>query len=162
MGADRIVNAVAAYSKYGGPLVVIDFGTATTFCAISENEEYLGGTIAPGLKISSEALFEKTAKLPKVELEEPGHTICRNTIQSMQSGLVYGHVGMVDFVVRKMKEELRECTKSGKEPLVIATGGLATLIDQESSCIDYVDKMLTLEGLEIIYRKNKRENGRRR
>ena len=162
MGADRIVNAVAAYSKYGGPLVVIDFGTATTFCAISENEEYLGGTIAPGLKISSEALFEKTAKLPKVELEEPGHTICRNTIQSMQSGLVYGHVGMVDFVVRKMKEELRECTKSGKEPLVIATGGLATLIDQESSCIDYVDKMLTLEGLEIIYRKNKRENGKRR
>ncbi|MDO4351676.1 MAG: type III pantothenate kinase, partial [Clostridia bacterium] len=149
-------------SKYGGPLVVIDFGTATTFCAISENEEYLGGTIAPGLKISSEALFEKTAKLPKVELEEPGHTICRNTIQSMQSGLVYGHVGMVDFVVRKMKEELRECTKSGKEPLVIATGGLATLIDQESSCIDYVDKMLTLEGLEIIYRKNKRENGKRR
>lgn len=162
MGADRIVNAVAAYSKYGGPLVVIDFGTATTFCAVSENEEYLGGTIAPGLKISSEALFEKTAKLPKVELEEPGHTICRNTIQSMQSGLVYGHVGMVDFVVRKMKEELRECTKSGKEPLVIATGGLATLIDQESSCIDYVDKMLTLEGLEIIYRKNKRENGKRR
>ena len=144
------------------PLVVIDFGTATTFCAISENEEYLGGTIAPGLKISSEALFEKTAKLPKVELEEPGHTICRNTIQSMQSGLVYGHVGMVDFVVRKMKEELRGCTKSGKEPLVIATGGLATLIDQESSCIDYVDKMLTLEGLEIIYRKNKRENGKRR
>ena len=162
VGADRIVNAVAAYSKYGGPLVVIDFGTATTFCAVSENEEYLGGTIAPGLKISSEALFEKTAKLPKVELEEPGHTICRNTIQSMQSGLVYGHVGMVDFVVRKMKEELRECTKSGKEPLVIATGGLATLIDQESSCIDYVDKMLTLEGLEIIYRKNKRENGKRR
>ena len=162
MNVPRIVNAVAAYSKYGGPLVVIDFGTATTFCAVSENEEYLGGTIAPGLKISSEALFEKTAKLPKVELEEPGHTICRNTIQSMQSGLVYGHVGMVDFVVRKMKEELRECTKSGKEPLVIATGGLATLIDQESSCIDYVDKMLTLEGLEIIYRKNKRENGKRR
>ena len=162
VGADRIVNAVAAYSKYGGPLVVIDFGTATTFCAVSENEEYLGGTIAPGLKISSEALFEKTAKLPKVELEEPGHTICRNTIQSKQSGLVYGPVGMVDFVVRKMKEELRECTKSGKEPLVIATGGLATLIDQESSCIDYVDKMLTLEGLEIIYRKNKRENGKRR
>lgn len=157
VGADRIVNAVAAYAKYGGPLIIIDFGTATTFCAVSEKAEYLGGTIAPGLKISSEALFEKTSKLPKVELEEPGHTICRNTIQSMQSGLVYGHMGMVEFVVAKMKEELKEMFGSDKEPIVVATGGLATLIEKGATCIDYVDKMLTLEGLEIIYEKNKKD-----
>ena len=108
VGSDRIVNAVAAHAKYGGPLIIIDFGTATTFCAISEKAEYLGGTIAPGLKISSEALFEKTAKLPKVELEVPGRVICRNTINSMQSGLVYGHMGMVDYIVKKMKKELQE------------------------------------------------------
>ena len=157
VGSDRIVNAVAAHAKYGGPLVIIDFGTATTFCAISEKAEYIGGTIAPGLKISSEALFEKTAKLPKVELEEPGHVICRNTINSMQSGLVYGHMGMVDYIVKKMKQELREYGgDSAQEPTVIATGGLASLIDAGIDCIDYVDKMLTLEGLELIYRKNKR------
>lgn len=157
VGADRIVNAVAAHAKYGGPLVIIDFGTATTFCAISEKAEYLGGTIAPGLKISSDVLTEKTAKLPKVELEEPGHVICRNTIQSMQSGLVYGHMGLVEYIVKKMKTELQEycCTE---EPVkVIATGGLATLIDNGVDCIDYVDKMLTLEGLELIYKKNKRK-----
>lgn len=157
VGADRIVNAVAAHAKYGGPLIVIDFGTATTFCAISEKAEYIGGTIAPGLKISSDALFEKTAKLPKVELEEPGHVICRNTINSIQSGLVYGHMGMVDYIVKKMKKELQEYSNDGiKKVKVIATGGLATLIDAGIDCIDYVDKMLTLEGLELIYRKNKK------
>lgn len=156
VGADRIVNAVAAYEKYGGPLIVIDFGTATTFCAISEKAEYLGGTIAPGLKISSDALFEKTSKLPKVELEEPGKVICKNTITSMQAGLVYGHMGVVDYIVRKMKEELRAITESGKDPIVVATGGLSSLIESGVDCIDYVDKMLTLEGLEIIYKKNKR------
>lgn len=156
VGADRIVNAVAAYEKYGGPLIIIDFGTATTFCAVSEKAEYLGGTIAPGLKISSDALFEKTSKLPKVELEEPGKVICKNTITSMQAGLVYGHMGVVDYVVRKMKEELKAITESGKEPIVVATGGLSTMIENGVDCIDYVDKMLTLEGLEIIYRKNKR------
>lgn len=156
VGADRVVNAVAAHAKYGGPLIIIDFGTATTFCAISEKAEYIGGTIAPGLKISSEALFEKTAKLPKVELEEPGAVICRNTIQSMQSGLVYGHMGMVDYIVKKMKKELQDYSQSTSEVKVIATGGLATLIDSGIDCIDYVDKMLTLEGLEMIHRKNKR------
>jgi type III pantothenate kinase len=156
VGADRIVNAVAAFAKYGGPLVIIDFGTATTFCAVSEKSEYLGGSIAPGLKISSEALFEKTAKLPKVELEEPGHVVCRNTIQSMQAGLVYGHMGMVDYIVRKMKSELQELTESGKEPIVIATGGFADLINDGIDCIDHVDKLLTLEGLSIIYEKNKK------
>lgn len=156
VGADRIVNAVAAHAKYGGPLIIIDFGTATTFCAISANAEYIGGTIAPGLKISSEALFEKTAKLPKVELEEPGHVICRNTINSMQSGLVYGHMGMVDYIVSKMKKELCEYDGEHEEVKVIATGGLATLIDSGIDCIDHVDKMLTLEGLQLIYEKNKK------
>jgi len=156
VGADRIVNAVAALAKYGGPLIIIDLGTATTFCAISEKAEYLGGTIAPGLKISSEALVEKTAKLPKVELEEPGAVICRNTINSIQSGIVYGHMGMVDFIVKKMKKELEAITESGTPVKVVATGGLATLIDSGIDCIDYVDKMLTLEGLKLIYEKNKR------
>ncbi|MFV0517707.1 MAG: type III pantothenate kinase [Aminipila sp.] len=155
VGADRIVNAVSAYAKYGGPLVVIDFGTATTFCAITENAEYLGGTIAPGVKIASDALFEKTAKLPKVELEEPGSVICKNTIESMQSGLVYGHMGMVDYITKKMKRELAAISKTGKEAIVVATGGLASLIEKGIDCIDHVDKMLTLEGLQLIYEKNK-------
>ena len=155
VGADRIVNAVAALAKYGGPLIIVDFGTATTFCAVTENSEYLGGTIAPGIKISSDALFEKTAKLPKVELESPGHVICKNTIESMQSGLVYGHMGMVEFIVNRMKTELTKCTKSGRVPKVVATGGLATLLTSDIDCIDCIDKLLTLEGLEIIYEKNK-------
>lgn len=158
VGADRIVNAVAAYQKYGGPIIVIDFGTATTFCAITEKAEYLGGTISPGLKIASEALFQKTAMLPKVELEEPGHTICKNTIQSMQSGLIYGHMGMVEFMVKKMKKELEEISEEGSKVKVVATGGLATMIDNGVDCIDCVDKLLTLEGLEIIYRKNRRNS----
>lgn len=156
VGADRIVNAVAAYSKYGGPLIIIDFGTATTFCAITDKAEYLGGTIAPGIKIASEALFEKTAKLPKVQLEDPGHSICRNTIQSMQAGVVYGHMGSVEYIVNKMKKELLEYCDEGAEIKVIATGGLATLIESGVDCIDCVDKLLTLEGLAIIYRKNKK------
>ncbi|MBR5315766.1 MAG: type III pantothenate kinase [Firmicutes bacterium] len=156
VGADRIVNAVAAIHKYGGPMIIIDFGTATTFCAITDKAEYLGGTIAPGLKITSDALFEKTSKLPKVELEEPGQTICKNTIQSMQSGLVYGHMGMVDYIVRHMKKELAAIVGEDKKITVVATGGLSTLIDGGVDCIDVVDKMLTLEGLEIIYQKNKK------
>ena len=161
VGADRIVNAVAAYAKYGGPLVIIDFGTATTFCAITENAEYLGGTIAPGVKISSDALFEKTSKLPKVELEEPGHVICKNTIESMQSGLVYGHMGMVEYITNKMKAELETLSPTGKTAKVVATGGLATLIEKGIDCIDHVDKMLTLEGLQLIYEKNKNHNHKR-
>lgn len=161
VGADRIVNAVAAYAKYGGPLVIIDFGTATTFCAITENAEYLGGTIAPGVKIASDALFEKTSKLPKVELEEPGHVICKNTIESMQSGLVYGHMGMVEYITKKMKAELKALSPTGADAKVIATGGLATLIEKGVDCIDHVDKMLTLEGLQLIYEKNKNHNHKR-
>ncbi|MBE6031130.1 MAG: type III pantothenate kinase [Firmicutes bacterium] len=161
VGADRIVNAVAAYSKYGGPLIVIDIGTATTFCAISDKAEYLGGTISAGLKITSEALVEKTAKLPKVELEEPGQVICKSTIPSMQSGLVYGHMGMVDYIVKKMKKELSDYCGGDKEVKVIATGGMASMIASGVDCIDIVDRMLTLEGLEIIYEKNRKERERR-
>lgn len=152
IGSDRIVNAVAAYDKYGGPLIVVDTGTATTFCAINEKGEYLGGTIAPGLKISSEALFEKTAKLPRVEIEEPGKVICKNTIESMQAGLVYGHVGLVEYVVKRMKQEL---APDGGKVTVIATGGMAHLIMNTSDCIDYVERQLTLEGLRLIYKKNR-------
>lgn len=151
IGTDRIVNAVAAYEKYGGPLIVVDFGTATTFSAISSKGEFLGGTIAPGLKISSDALFEKTSKLPKVELETPGTVICRNTVASMQSGLVYGHMGLAQFIINKMKKELNteEAIK------VIATGGLSTLIANEINVIDHVDKLLTLQGLRLIYERNR-------
>ena len=155
VGADRIVNAVAAYDKYGGPLIVIDFGTATTFCAISEKKEYLGGTIAPGLKITLDAIVERTAQLPKVELEEPGRVICKNTVQSMQSGLVYGHMGIVDFILKKMKKELADLTASGKQVQVVATGGLANLMESGVEGIDHIDKLLTLEGLARIYEKNK-------
>ena len=162
VGADRIVNAVAAHAKYGGPLVVIDFGTATTFCAVTKNAEYLGGTIAPGLKISSEALFEMTAQLPKVELEEPGKVICKNTIQSMQSGLVYGHMGIVQYIVERMKKELMEMSDCKEEPKVIATGGMASMMAEGVDCIDEVDKMLTLEGLRLIYEKNKKSKNRQK
>lgn len=162
VGADRIVNAVAAHAKYGGPLVVIDFGTATTFCAVTKNAEYLGGTIAPGLKISSEALFEMTAQLPKVELEEPGKVICKNTIQSMQSGLVYGHMGIVQYIVERMKKELMEIDGGDTEPKVIATGGMASMIAEGVDCIDEVDKMLTLEGLKLIYEKNRKSKSKQK
>lgn len=150
VGADRIVNAVAAYELYGGPLVIVDFGTATTFCAISKNGEYLGGAISPGIQISMDALFQKTAKLPRVELVKPDTVICKNTINSMQSGIIFGYVGQVDYIVRRMKKELdSEYTK------VIATGGLAKLIASESETIDVVNGLLTLEGLRIIYERNK-------
>ncbi|MDF2548306.1 type III pantothenate kinase [Anaerosolibacter sp.] len=151
VGADRIVNAVAAFEQYGGPLVIVDFGTATTFCAISEKGEYMGGTISPGIKISSEALFQNAAKLPRVELIKPGHVICKNTVSSMQSGIIYGYIGLVDYIVKRMKQEL------GNHPntKVIATGGLANLIASESETIDEVNGLLTLEGLRIIYERNK-------
>ena len=158
LGADRIVNSVAAYSKYQAPLIVIDIGTATTICAVSDKAEYLGGVIAPGIKISSEALFEKTAKLPRVELETPKHVICRNTAECMQAGLMYGHVGMIEYIVKKMKDEIAaECgfAPGEKKITVVATGGMSAVIAEATDCIDVVDRRLTLTGLELIYEKNR-------
>jgi len=155
VGADRIVNGVAGLTKYGGPIVIIDFGTATTFCACTNDWRYIGGAIAPGIRISSEALFEKTAKLPRVELEEPDSVICKNTIESMQAGLIIGHRGMVEYLTGKMKKELAAIDDSGKPVHVIATGGMATLIAEGTDCIDTVDRLLTLEGLVYIYERNK-------
>lgn len=151
VGADRIVNAVAAVKKYGGPLVVVDFGTATTFCAISNKEEYLGGAITPGIKISSDALFQRAAKLTRVELVKPDRVICKNTTSSIQAGMIYGYVGSVDYIVDRMKEEL-----GGGDVQVVATGGLAGLIASESETIDVVDKFLTLDGLHFIYEMNRK------
>lgn len=150
VGADRIVNAVAAYEKYGGPIIIVDFGTATTFCAISKDGDYEGGTIAPGIMISSEALFQRTAKLPKIELIKPEKVISKNTVNSLQSGIIYGYVGLVDYLVTRMIGEM-----NGEVKDVIATGGLSTLIASESKTITKIDKLLTLEGLRIIYEKNK-------
>lgn len=149
VGADRIVNAIAGYDLYGGPLIIVDFGTATTFCAISRQGEYLGGAIAPGIGISAEALFSRAAKLPRIELAKPKTVICKNTVNSMQSGVIYGFVGQVDEIVRRMKKEL------GGEAFVVATGGLAGMIASESSMIDKVDPFLTLTGLYYIYLRNK-------
>ncbi|MGB9813958.1 MAG: type III pantothenate kinase [Thermovenabulum sp.] len=150
VGADRIVNAVAAYHKYKGPVIVVDFGTATTFDAISENFDYLGGAIAPGIGISAEALFQRTAKLHRIEIIKPERVIGRNTTSSIQAGVFYGYAGLVDHIVERMKEEM------GAEGVkVIATGGLAPLIASETKTIDLVDSMLTLEGLRIIYEKNR-------
>lgn len=151
VGADRIVNAIAAYETYKdkGPLIVVDFGTATTFCAIAENGDYLGGAIAPGIGISTEALFQRAAKLPRIELIKPKSVICRNTVTSMQSGIIFGFVGQVDELVRRMKQEL------GGEAYVVATGGLANLMYQESGTIDVVEPFLTLEGLRLLYERNR-------
>lgn len=149
VGADRIVNAIAGYELYGGPLIIVDFGTATTFCAITSKGDYLGGAISPGIGISTEALFSRAAKLPRVELVKPAGVIGKNTVSSMQSGFVYGFAGQVDALVCRMKKELTG------SPLVIATGGLAELIAQEAISIDKVDPLLTLTGLRIIYERNK-------
>lgn len=151
VGTDRIVNAVGALRKYGGPLIIIDFGTATTFCAVTENSEYLGGAISPGIKISSEALYQAAAKLTRVELVKPRKAIGTTTTESMQSGIVFGYVGLVDDIVNRFKEEM------GSDDIkVIATGGLSSLIATESKTIGIIDKLITLEGLNYIYKLNKR------
>lgn len=148
VGADRVVNAVAAYHKYGAPLIIIDFGTATTFCVVSKAGEYLGGAIAPGIRISTDALVSRASKLPRVELCVPKSLIGKNTVMSMQVGIMYGFVGQTEGIINRMKKEIDGNVR------VIATGGLAPLIASETDCIDEIDEFLTLDGLRMLYEIN--------
>ncbi|MFE8704053.1 type III pantothenate kinase [Cytobacillus sp. FJAT-54145] len=148
VGADRIVNAVAAIHEYGSPLIIVDFGTATTYCYINEHKQYMGGAIAPGIGISTEALYSKAAKLPRIEIARPEGVVGKNTVAAMQAGILYGYVGQVEGIVKRMKDQSQEV------PTILATGGLANLIAAESDIIDIVDPFLTLKGLQLIYKRN--------
>jgi type III pantothenate kinase len=148
VGPDLIADAVAAYETYGGPCIAVDFGTATTFSAVSAAGEYLGHAIAPGIEVSLDALTTRAARLTKIELADPGTVIGRNTVQAMQAGAVYGFAGQVDGIVGRMRAEL------GADALTVATGGLAFLVFEHASSLDELDPLLTLRGLEIIYRRN--------
>lgn len=152
VGADRIVDAVAAIHKYRAPCIVVDFGTATTFDAINSNGEYVGGVITPGITISADALFERAAKLPRVEIKRPQNVIGAATVEAMQSGLYHGYVGLVDGILKKMIDEM------GRSPRVIATGGLAPLIARGSKFIQEVDETLTLEGLRLVYQRTREKS----
>ena len=148
IGADRIVNVVGAFEQYGGPLIVIDIGTATTFDVVGENGDFMGGVISPGLGTAAEVLFQKAAKLPRIELVTPKNVICRNTISGMQAGLIFGFVGHIDEIVRRIKEEF------GQPMKVVATGGFAKMVAKESTTIDEIDHFLTLTGLRALYERN--------
>lgn len=149
VGADRVVNNVAAVRKYGFPLIIVDFGTATTFNVIDAKGEFIGGVIAPGIKGSLDSLVNGTAKLPRVEIERPSSVIGKNTVTNMQSGIVFGFAGLVEYIVKKIKRELKyESVKT------VATGGFSEVIAKEINCIDFVDKLLTLEGLKYLYELN--------
>jgi len=151
VGADRVVDAVAAIKLYGPPLIIVDFGTATVFDAISKEGDYVGGAIAPGIGISSQALFERTAKLPRIELERPKTAIGKTTVSAMQSGIVFGYVGLIEGIAARMKEEL------GGDAKVVATGGLAPLIARETPIIQFVNVDLTLIGLRLIQEANRNQ-----
>ena len=148
LGSDRIANAVASFELYGGPCIFIDFGTATSFGVVSEKGEFLGGAICPGLKVTADAIVERTAKLPRFELIKPPSVIGKNTIANLQSGILYGHIGLVNYLIRRMKEELNQDCR------VVATGGMAVLIKEDAPEIDVLDGLLTLKGLRLIYEKN--------
>jgi type III pantothenate kinase len=149
VGADRIVNCAAAHHEFGGPTVIVDFGTATTFDVVTENAEFIGGVIAPGLNISAEALFARAARLPRVDLRKPDHVIGTNTVVNMQSGIYFGYLGLVDGILARIKREVPSVRK------VVATGGLASVFSGDSEHIDEVDPTLTLKGLKIIYDRNR-------
>lgn len=149
VGADRIVNAVAAIHEYGKPAIVVDFGTATTFCYIDEKGMYRGGVIAPGIMISTEALYTKTAKLPRVDITEPEHVIGKSTVSAMEAGIFYGFIGQCEGIIREMMRE------TDSKPTVVATGGLARFITEKSELVDVVDPFLTLKGLNLLYQRNK-------
>jgi type III pantothenate kinase len=149
VGADRIVNCAAAHEKYGGPTVIVDFGTATTFDVVTANAEFVGGVIAPGLNISAEALFARAARLPRVDIRRPDHVIGTNTVVNMQSGIYFGYLGLVDGILARIRNEVPNLKR------VVATGGLATLFAEDSEHIDEVDPELTLQGLKIIYDRNR-------
>jgi len=152
VGADKIANAVGAIRLYGAPVIIVDFGTATTFCAVSGGRDYLGGVICPGIKISAEALFEKASKLTRVEIAAPSHVIGKNTIASVQSGLFYGYCGQIEYIVEKIKREMKEDNIK-----TVATGALSRLIASQCRCVDEINTMLTLEGLKEIYYLNTRD-----
>jgi type III pantothenate kinase len=143
------VNAAAAFKLFGGPLIIVDFGTATTFCAVTKDGDYLGGAITPGIKISAEALFQRASKLPRVELTKPQNVIGRDTISAMQAGIIYGYAGLVDGIVERMKKEL------ASDARVVATGGLAELVSPETRSIQEIKPQLTLEGLRLLYDINR-------
>ncbi len=153
LGADRLVNGVAAFAKYGGPCIVVDFGTATTFDVISVKGEYLGGVIAPGLAISAEALFARAARLSRVDVKKPAKVVGTNTVAHIQSGLYYGYISLVDGILERMLNETQG--PDSPAPKIIATGGLARLIVDDSRFIDTIDDMLTLDGLRLIYERNR-------
>lgn len=149
VGADRIVNCVAAHEAFGGPTVIVDFGTATTFDVVTEDAKYVGGVIAPGLNISAEALFARAARLPRVDIKRPPHVVGTNTVVNMQSGIYFGYLGLVDGILARIKREVPGIKK------IVATGGLAPLFESESEHIDVVDLELTLKGLKVIYDRNR-------
>lgn len=151
LGADRLVDAVGAYYTYGGPCIVIDFGTATTYDIVTHNGEFIGGATAPGIGISANALSSQAAKLPEIEIKKPNKIIAKNTVKSMQAGLVYGYIGQTEYIINKIKEEY------GQDMKVISTGGLGKIIASETKLINIYDRDLTFKGLKIIYNKNKRE-----
>ncbi len=157
LGADRLVNAIAAFERYGGPCIVVDFGTATTFDVISAKGEYLGGAIAPGLGISADALFSRAARLSRVDIKRPAKVIGTNTVTHLQSGLYYGYIGLVDGILERIIAELGPSSRK-----VIATGGLARQISEDSRYIAEIDDMLTLDGLRILFERNRTARPRSR